>query len=96
MLISMPLHLDTLPGKPTAGDLHAALSHAYGGCEYVLVVEPAAGGRHLMAVAQSTLSKSASKTRRISAPAALLALVMYLSKPMLQACSILAVGRRIG
>ena len=39
---------------------------------------------------------AASKTRRISAPAALLALIMYLAKPMLQACSILAVARRIG
>jgi len=45
MLISMPLHLDTVPGKPTGGDLHTALSDAYGGCEYVRVVEPAVGGR---------------------------------------------------
>src|SRR5215472_16120204 len=45
MLISMPLHLDTLNGKPTGGDLHTALSDAYGGCEYVRVVEPAVGGR---------------------------------------------------
>jgi len=45
MLISMPLHLDTVSGKPTGGDLHTALSDAYGGCEYVRVVEPAVGGR---------------------------------------------------
>ena len=34
-----------LTGKPTGGDLRAALSDAYGGYEYVRVVEPAAGGR---------------------------------------------------
>jgi len=41
MLVSVPLHLDTLPGKPTGGDLHAALANAYRGCEYIRVVEPA-------------------------------------------------------
>ena len=28
MLVSVPLHLDTLPGKPTAADLHAVLRSA--------------------------------------------------------------------
>jgi hypothetical protein len=42
------------------------------------------------------LTKSGSKTRPISAPAALLALIMYLPKPVLQACSILTVARRSG
>jgi N-acetyl-gamma-glutamyl-phosphate reductase len=45
MLVSVPLHLDTLPGKPSGGDLHAALADAYRGCDYVRVVEPAAGGK---------------------------------------------------
>ena len=45
MLVSMPLHLDTLPGKPSGGDLHAALADAYRGCDYVRVVEPAAAGK---------------------------------------------------
>ena len=45
MLVSVPLHLDTLPGKPTGGDLHAALADAYRGCEYVRAVKPAAGGK---------------------------------------------------
>jgi N-acetyl-gamma-glutamyl-phosphate reductase len=45
MLVSVPLHLDTLPGKPTGGDLHAVLAEAYRGCDYVRVVEPAAGGK---------------------------------------------------
>jgi N-acetyl-gamma-glutamyl-phosphate reductase len=29
MLVSVPLHLDTLPGKPDAADLHAALAKRY-------------------------------------------------------------------
>jgi len=45
MLVSVPLHLDTLPGNPTAGNLHAALADAYRGCEYVRVVEPAVGDK---------------------------------------------------
>ncbi|HVH79468.1 MAG TPA: N-acetyl-gamma-glutamyl-phosphate reductase, partial [Stellaceae bacterium] len=45
MLVSVPLHLDTLPGKPTGADLHAALAEHYHGCAYVSVVEPAAGGK---------------------------------------------------
>jgi N-acetyl-gamma-glutamyl-phosphate reductase len=38
MLISVPLHLDTLPGAPKAADLEAALVARYAGCEYVTVV----------------------------------------------------------
>jgi N-acetyl-gamma-glutamyl-phosphate reductase len=45
MLVSVPLHLDTLPGKPSGGDLHAALADAYRGCNYVRVVEPAVAGK---------------------------------------------------
>jgi N-acetyl-gamma-glutamyl-phosphate reductase len=45
MLVSVPLHLDSLPAKPTGGDLHAALADAYDDCEYIRVVEPAVGGR---------------------------------------------------
>jgi N-acetyl-gamma-glutamyl-phosphate reductase len=45
MLVSVPLHLDTLPGKPTGGDLHSTLADAYHGCDYVGVVNPPAGGR---------------------------------------------------
>ena len=30
MLVQLPLHLDTLPGKPSAQDLHAALAKHYG------------------------------------------------------------------
>jgi N-acetyl-gamma-glutamyl-phosphate reductase len=38
MLVSVPLHLDTLPGKPDAADLHAALARRYAGSTYVSVM----------------------------------------------------------
>jgi N-acetyl-gamma-glutamyl-phosphate reductase len=38
MLVSVPLHLDTLPSKPNAADLHAALAKRYAGCTYVKVM----------------------------------------------------------
>lgn len=38
MLVSVPLHLDTLPGKPMAADLHAALAKRYAGSVYVEVM----------------------------------------------------------
>jgi N-acetyl-gamma-glutamyl-phosphate reductase len=37
MLVSVPLHLDTLPGKPAAAELHAALAKRYAGSTYVSV-----------------------------------------------------------
>jgi len=38
MLVSVPLHLDHLDGKPKAQDLHEALIARYEGCEHVRVV----------------------------------------------------------
>jgi N-acetyl-gamma-glutamyl-phosphate reductase len=38
MLVSVPLHLDTLAGKPDAADLHAALATRYAGSSYVSVL----------------------------------------------------------
>jgi len=38
MLVSVPLHLDTLQGKPSVADLHAALAKRYAGCTYVKVM----------------------------------------------------------
>jgi N-acetyl-gamma-glutamyl-phosphate reductase len=38
MLVSVPLHLDTLPGKPAAAALHAALAKRYAGSAYVSVM----------------------------------------------------------
>ncbi len=37
MLVQLPLHLDTLPGKPTAADLDAALRTHYAASEWVSV-----------------------------------------------------------
>ncbi len=49
MLVSVPLHLDTLPGKPKARDLEAALAEHFAGAELVKVVPAgdasAKGGR---------------------------------------------------
>ena len=39
MLVSVPLHLDTLPGKPSARDLEAVLAAHYAGARYVTVVK---------------------------------------------------------
>jgi N-acetyl-gamma-glutamyl-phosphate reductase len=38
MLVSVPLHLDTLTGKPGGADLHAALAKRYAGSAYVSVM----------------------------------------------------------
>jgi len=38
MLVSVPLHLDTLAGKPSGADLHAVLAQRYAGCTYVSVM----------------------------------------------------------
>ena len=45
MLVSVPLHLDTLPSQPTGSDLHAALEARYEGCDLVRVLPPAADGK---------------------------------------------------
>ncbi len=43
MLVSVPLHLDTLPGKPNAADLQAALAKHYAGSALVKVIATADG-----------------------------------------------------
>jgi N-acetyl-gamma-glutamyl-phosphate reductase len=45
MLVSVPLHLDTLPGKPKVADLHEALAAHYAGSTYVKVLPAEAGGK---------------------------------------------------
>ena len=40
MLVQLPLHLDTLPGQPTAADLQQALTHHYAGSPWVSVEPP--------------------------------------------------------
>ena len=39
MLVSIPLHLDTLPGGPSGGDLAGVLADYYRGAEYVCVAD---------------------------------------------------------
>ena len=45
MLVQLPLHLDTLPGKPRAQDLHDALAKHYQGSEWVTVEPASADGK---------------------------------------------------
>jgi N-acetyl-gamma-glutamyl-phosphate reductase len=45
MLVSVPLHLDTLPGGPTASDLHSVLEARYRGCDHVRVAAPPVDGK---------------------------------------------------
>ena len=45
MLVSVPLHLDTLRGQPTGADLHAALASHYAGESLVRVLPATAGGK---------------------------------------------------
>ncbi len=45
MLVSVPLHLATLPGKPTGADLHDALARRYAGERLVRVLPPTADGK---------------------------------------------------
>jgi len=45
MLVSLPLALESLPGKPKAADLEAALKNHYAGAKYVRVMAPEAGGK---------------------------------------------------
>ncbi|MEO8248980.1 MAG: N-acetyl-gamma-glutamyl-phosphate reductase, partial [Burkholderiales bacterium] len=50
MLVQLPLHLDLLPGKPSAADLHDALAKHYassgeGEERWVTVVPPTEGGK---------------------------------------------------
>ena len=56
MLVQLPLHLDTLPGKPTAQDLHDALQKHYTGSEWVTVEAATADGK-LDAVALADTNK---------------------------------------
>ncbi len=55
MLVSVPLHLDTLPGKPSARDLEACLEKHYKGAKLVKVVrtadDPATKGGRIDALA---------------------------------------------
>jgi N-acetyl-gamma-glutamyl-phosphate reductase len=56
MLVQLPLHLDTLPGQPSARDLHDALARHYAGSTWV-TVEPATDDQKLDAVALADTNK---------------------------------------
>ncbi len=45
MLVSVPLHLDTLPGRPTGADLRDVLERRYAGRDLVRVVPPPNDGK---------------------------------------------------
>jgi N-acetyl-gamma-glutamyl-phosphate reductase len=45
MLVQLPLHLDLLPGQPSAQDLHEALARHYAGSEWVSVQPPTDNGK---------------------------------------------------
>ena len=45
MLVQLPLHLDTLPGKPSPQDLHDVLARHYRGSEWVTVEPPTEDGK---------------------------------------------------
>ena len=45
MLVSIPLHLDSLEGKPTGEDLRSALAAHFKGCALVAVIPPPADGK---------------------------------------------------
>jgi N-acetyl-gamma-glutamyl-phosphate reductase len=47
MLVSVPVHLATLPGKPAVRDLEAALEAHYDGAKWVKVVKTEEGGHKL-------------------------------------------------
>jgi N-acetyl-gamma-glutamyl-phosphate reductase len=56
MLVQMALHLDLLPGQPSAQDLHDALARHYAGSEWVTVEPPPQDGK-LDAVALNDTNK---------------------------------------
>ncbi|MFM2276067.1 MAG: hypothetical protein RL211_1939 [Pseudomonadota bacterium] len=56
MLVQLPLHLDQLPGQPSAKDLHNALARHYQGSEWVSV-EPATPDAKLDALALADTNK---------------------------------------
>lgn len=45
MLVSVPLHLDTLPARPSGTDIRSTLEGHYAGSEFVRVVSPDASGK---------------------------------------------------
>ena len=57
MLVSVPLHLDTLAGKPSGRDIEAALEAQFAGSALVKVLKPARGEERLDALALNDTDK---------------------------------------
>ncbi|MCC7275426.1 MAG: N-acetyl-gamma-glutamyl-phosphate reductase, partial [Alphaproteobacteria bacterium] len=68
MLVSIPFHLDTLPGRPTGADLEAALAARYRGCSLVAVV-PAGEGKEGERLVPDTLNDTDRLELRVFASA---------------------------
>jgi N-acetyl-gamma-glutamyl-phosphate reductase len=58
MLVSVPLHLDLLPGQPSARDLEAVLARHYEGADLVSVVPTAAEGKRAERIEPEALNDS--------------------------------------
>ncbi|BBK42734.1 N-acetyl-gamma-glutamyl-phosphate reductase [Allostella vacuolata] len=56
MLVSVPLHLDTLPGRPSGRDLEAVLADRYRGAELVSVVPVGEGKEMVDRIVPDTLN----------------------------------------
>ena len=54
MLVSIPLHLDALPGRPSVADLQSALEGWYEGAEQVRVLPAEAAGKLQMTALNDT------------------------------------------
>ena len=70
MLVSVPLYLDDLPGRPTGADLREALRTFYEGSEHVTVAAgngPASSNRRRSTGPTGSISMSA-PTRRAATP----------------------------
>jgi len=56
MLVSVPLHLDTLSGKPSSQEIEAVLAKRYAGCELVRVVSIAMEGKRVEKIEPEALN----------------------------------------
>jgi N-acetyl-gamma-glutamyl-phosphate reductase len=57
MLVSIPLHLDAIPGKPKARDMEAALANHYDGAKLVKVLPTSAASGRLDALATNSTDR---------------------------------------
>jgi N-acetyl-gamma-glutamyl-phosphate reductase len=56
MLVSVPLHLDLLPGKPSSADLETVLAERYAGCGLVRVVPTVSEGKRVEKIEPEALN----------------------------------------